>query len=258
MSKPLLLISNDDGINAPGLRKLREALRDLGEVIVVAPDAERSAISHAITIATPLRVQEVYQGDDFYGYAVNGTPADCVKLGIAKLLPRRPDAVISGINAGENTAMNVLYSGTVAAAAEGLLHGIPAVAVSLASYHFRDFSAAQDIARKLVQEILQHGLPEGTLLNVNIPPLPRSEIKGVRVARHGSGRYAGAFAEREDPAGRKYYWLTGKREMPRHAPLDDDVLVNAGYAAISPIRFQLTDETLMADIQSWESIRSDA
>ena len=251
MSKPLIVVTNDDGINFIGIKKLKEAMEPLGDVFVIAPDAERSAVGHAITLATPLRVNEVYNDDQLFGYSVNGTPADCIKLAVAQLLPRRPDIIVSGINPGENTAYNVLYSGTVSAATEGIIHGIPSIAFSIASFKYRNFDVAMSFATELAQEVLEKGLNEGTLLNVNIPPLPAKDIKGVKIARHGKGRYKEDFEQRLDPSGRNYYWLSGKRQVPETIPDADDVMVTEGYIVVSPIKFELTDEESMIELNNW-------
>jgi 5'-nucleotidase len=254
MAQPLILITNDDGINFVGIKKLKEALAPLGEIWIVAPDAERSAVGHAITITTPLRVNEVYIDDSLFGYSVNGTPADCVKLAVSELLPRKPDIVVAGINPGENTAMNVLYSGTVSAATEGVIQGIPSVAVSVASFKYREYDVAQTFIRSLAAEVLEKGLPPGTLLNVNIPPLPKEKIKGVRMARHGKKRFIESFEKRQDLAGRTYYWLGGKRAASEDDNNHDDSLVWQGYIAVSPIHFDLTDEKTMTQLQKWSFI----
>jgi 5'-nucleotidase len=252
MSKPLILVTNDDGIYFPGIHHLKKAVEDIGDVWVVAPDTEKSAVGHAITISNPLRVSEVAWNDSFFGYAVNGTPADCVKLAISTILPRPPDIVVSGINSGENTATNVLYSGTVSAATEGVIMGVPSVAFSIASFRYRQYGVSQKIIRQLVRDVLENGLPGGTLLNVNIPPLPADEIKGVRLARHGKGRFQEKFEKREDPSGRAYYWLSGKRMSYDTADDMDDVLVKNGFVAVSPIRFDLTDMAFMKALDKWK------
>ena len=251
MTKPLILVTNDDGINFIGIKKLKEAVEEFGDVYVVAPDAERSAVGHAITITTPLRVNEIVEDGQLFGYAVNGTPADCVKLAVSQLLPRKPDIVISGINPGENTAMNVLYSGTVSAATEGVIQGIPSVAVSITSFKYRKYDLAQKFIKSLMKELLEKGIPRGTLLNVNIPPFQEQGIKGVKIARHGNGRFTEAFEKRTDPSGRTYYWLGGKRHPSYEDNDNDDTLVWQGYIVISPITFQLTDEKALKPLKKW-------
>jgi len=247
-----ILITNDDGIYAPGLAALVSALTGLGDITVVAPLSEKSAVGHAITISDPLRVQEISKENRFFGYAVNGTPADCVKLGSRCLLQTRPDLVVSGINLGPNTATNIIYSGTVSAAAEGTIMGIPSVAVSLASFHASDFSFAAEMARLVCDRVLLHGLPEGTLLNVNIPAVPREEISGIQITRQGRGRYEEAFDKRVDPNRRTYYWLTGKRMILDEEPDLDDRAVMENKVSITPIRYALTDESFLGELKRWD------
>lgn len=251
MKSPLILITNDDGIYAPGIKALKEALNGLGELIVVAPLAEKSAVGHAITLSDPLRVQEVERDDTFFGYAVNGTPADCVKLGVRCLCPRQPDLVISGINLGPNTATNIIYSGTVSAAAEGSIMGIPAIAVSINSFIQNEFIAAGNIARSVSGQTLTRGLPAGTLLNINVPPLPPEQIKGVRVTRQGKGRYQEDFDKRTDPNRRTYYWLTGKKMLLDQGLDVDDSAVNEGYISVTPIHYELTNQKFLKELSRW-------
>jgi 5'-nucleotidase len=206
-----ILITNDDGIHAPGIFALKNALDSIGDVLVVAPDTERSAVGHAITLSDPLRVSEIIKDGSLFGYAVNGTPADCVKLGIRCISEKTIDLVVSGINLGPNTATNIMYSGTVSAAAEGVIMGVPGLALSLTSFDSHEFEYTCSLAQQLVQKIAKHGLPEGTLLNVNVPPLKPDEIEGIVITRQGKGRYEESFDKRTDPNNRTYYWLTGKR-----------------------------------------------
>ncbi len=250
--KPLILVTNDDGIYAPGIRALYHAMIRLGEAKVVAPDSERSAVGHAITISDPLRVWEYERNGDFFGYAVNGTPADCVKLGVKAILNKKPDLVVSGINQGPNTAINIMYSGTVSAATEGTLMGIPSIAFSIASFKKSDFAFAAEFAIYLSRMVLEKGLPEGTLLNVNIPALPAEEIRGVKITRQGRGRYEEFFDKRVDPWDRNYYWLSGKKLLLDNESDIDDVAVMENYIAITPIQFDLTDYKVLKNLQKWE------
>lgn len=237
-----LLVTNDDGIEAPGLLALVAALRPLGEVIVVAPDRQQSAVGHALTVSEPLRVRPHALDGTFIGYAVNGTPADCVKLAVTTLLPWRPDVVVSGINHGRNTAVNILYSGTVSAATEAALLGIPAVAFSLDAYQLEaDFRAAAQIARQIVQQLPQLELPHGTLLNVNIPALPPEQIRGIRITCQGKSLWRDWYERRRDPWGREYFWLAGEYILADGNPDADDVALSQGYVSITPIRYELTD-----------------
>jgi 5'-nucleotidase len=237
-----ILVTNDDGIASPGIYALVQALRTVGTVTVVAPDRQQSAVGHALTVSEPLRVTHIWRDEQFFGYAVSGTPADCVKLAVAQLLGRKPDLVVSGINHGYNTGINVLYSGTVSAATEAMLLGIPAFAVSLGSFdEHADCSVAARTAAYIAERYHHLGLPAGTLLNVNVPPLSESEIKGLRITRQGQGMWNDTYQERLDPMGRPYYWLCGTYNHLDNDPNADDVAVEQGYIAVTPIRFQLTD-----------------
>ncbi len=251
MKKPVILITNDDGIYAPGIFHLRNALEGLGQLFVVAPLVEKSAVGHAITLSDPLRVTEVERDNRFFGYAVNGTPADCVKLGCKCLLPRQPDLVVSGINQGPNTATNVIYSGTVSAAAEGAIMGIPAIAVSLASFTRPEFAFAAKFTRYLAQKVLQHGLPERTVLNVNVPAVPENEIEDIVITRQGKGRYEEAFDKRVDPNNRTYYWLTGKRMILDNGNDVDDLVVMQNKVSITPIQYDLTHYSFIKELKKW-------
>jgi len=251
MAQRSILLTNDDGIYAPGILSLKEALKGLGAVTVVAPLVEKSAVGHAITLSDPLRVQEIMRDGEFFGYAVNGTPADCVKLGAHCLMQKKPDLVVSGINQGPNTATNIIYSGTVSAAAEGVIMGIPAMAVSLASFSSLEFSVAAKTARRLSEQILNNGLPRGTLLNVNVPAVAEHELAGLRVTRQGKGRYEEAFDKRVDPNNRVYYWLTGKRLMVDKEDDVDDLAVMKNYISVTPIHYDLTDYKFLEELRRW-------
>lgn len=250
--KPLILVSNDDGIYAPGILALQRAMSGIGDARVVAPDSERSAVGHAITISDPLRVWEYEKNGKTFGYAVNGTPADCVKIGVKAILNEKPDLVVSGINQGPNTAINVMYSGTVSAATEGTLMGIPSIAFSLTSFKNKDFSFAAKFAKYLALIVLEKKLPNGTLLNVNIPPVPGEEIKGVKITRQGRARYEEFFEKRTDPMNRSYYWLSGKKLLLDSASDVDDVAIMENFIAITPIQFDLTDYKAINNLQNWK------
>lgn len=238
-----ILVTNDDGIGAPGLQALADALRPLGEVVIVAPDRQQSAVGHALTVSEPLRVVPVHAHGHQLGYAVNGTPADCVKLAVTTLLPWRPDVVASGINHGRNTAVNILYSGTVSAATEATLLGISSIAFSVDSFSPTDaeLESAAVVARSLVEHLPTLHLPPGTLLNVNIPALPLERIRGVRVTRQGSSLWRDWYERRRDPWGREYFWLAGEYVLADGDPDADDIALAHGYISITPIRYALTD-----------------
>ncbi len=247
-----VLLSNDDGIFAPGIAALWNALKDLAEVYVVAPETERSAVGHAITIYDPLKVKKIHKDGQFFGYAVNGTPADCVKLAISSLLPAPPDLVVSGINLGPNAGISVIYSGTVSAATEGTILGIPSMAISLCTFKNPMWDTAQEVARDMFHHIAKHGLPADTLLNVNIPNLPYSEIKGSRVTRMGRSRFVETFERRTDPRGNEYYWMDGEMTLLED-PADTDMqALKEGYIALTPLGFDLTSHATLPELKHWE------
>ncbi len=250
---PDILITNDDGIHAPGLTELKEALKGLGSLQVVAPDTERSAMGHAITMLHPLRVVEVSRDREFFGLAVNGTPADCVKLAVHSLLPRLPRLVVSGINLGPNTGTNVLYSGTVSAAREGTILGIPSMAVSLRSFDRQsDFTSAGIYARQFAERIIERGLPDGILLNLNVPAIPKETIKGVRLTHLARYRYRDRYDRRQDPRGRDYFWLTGEDAEVLNPSSDADAMaVEQGYVSLTPLSYDLTCREFMQELERW-------
>src|SRR6476619_1962949 len=209
--KPVILITNDDGVSAPGIRSLVEAVKDLGKIIVVAPDKPQSGMGHAITIGSPLRLHPVNFFEGIEAYQCTGTPVDCVKLAVDKILHSKPDICLSGINHGANHSINVIYSGTMSAAVEAAIESIPSVGFSLLDYSLEaDFSAARKYARIIVEESLKNRFDKHQVLNVNIPALPPNLIKGVKICRQAYAKYEEDFLERNDPNGRKYYWLTGE------------------------------------------------
>jgi 5'-nucleotidase len=235
-----ILLCNDDGIHAPGLAALADELKKTAEVIVVAPAREQSAMGHAITMSDPLRAEEYYKNGEFFGWAVNGTPADCIKLALYALLDQRPEMVISGINQGSNTGINTLYSGTVSAATEGRINDLPSFSISLTSYHNKEFSPAARFAARLATQVKSLDLPKGVFLNVNVPALPEEDIKGVRITRQGLAVYEEIFHRRTDPKGKVYFWLDGERGQEDDDPQIDERAVSAGYISITPIHYDLT------------------
>ena len=249
--KPFFLLTNDDGINAPGLFALHKSLIKIADVAVVAPSIERSAVGHAITISDPLRVWEFEKNGTFWGYAVNGTPADCVKIAYWAILERKPDAVISGINQGSNTGINTIYSGTVSAATEGAILGLPSFAVSLASWKHPEFDYADKFAANLSEIIVEKGLPKGVYLNVNIPHCREEEIQGVSITRQGQALYREIFHTRQDPHGRTYYWLDGEK-MHKESDLEvDDGAIDANYVSITPVHYDLTSYDQIEMMKNW-------
>lgn len=246
-----ILLTNDDGINAPGLNALYQEMKKVGEVTIVAPDSEKSAVGHAITLSDPLRVTNFYKNDQFYGYAVNGTPADCVKLAYWAL-DVKPDIVLSGINLGPNTGINILYSGTVSAATEGVFINIPSIAVSLTTFQDPDFRFAAKFTRQLSKIVVEKGLPKGTLLNVNIPNIKEEDIQGVVITRQGHAMYQEKFDKRIDPHHKVYYWLTGKKvELEEDEAVDDRAVLN-NKVSITPVHFDLTNYDFLAELRSWK------
>ncbi len=242
-----ILVTNDDGVQSPGLHQLAEALSEMAEIYVAAPDRERSATGHSITVYSPIMIENV---DNIPGvkkaWAIHGTPADCVKLAVAALLPEPPDLVVSGINRGPNLGWDVLYSGTVSAAMEGVIMGVASIAVSLASYQSDlDYSFAARFTRAVCRQVEKDGPDPSTIININVPGIPRSDIKGLRITRLGSRRYQNIFQERKDPRGQTYYWLGGE-VVQESQEIDSDVrAVAEGYLSMTPIHFDLTDHDLI-------------
>ncbi len=244
-----ILVSNDDGVHAPGLRALVEALSSVGRVVVVAPDRERSAVGHALTLHRPLRLERLRPD----WYAVDGTPTDCVHLGLHGILDRAPDLVVAGINHGANLSTDITYSGTVAVALEGALLGLPSVAVSLATDRGFRFEVAGRVARRVVEAVAGRGLPRGTFLNVNVPPVDRWEdLAGIRTTRQGRREFGSGVVEKVDPRGRTYYWI-GSRELGRvEGDLAADVAaVAAGWVSVTPVRTDLTDHGFLGELGRW-------
>lgn len=240
-NKPLILVVNDDGITAGGIKALVEVAAQFGEVVVVAPDSPQSGMGHAITLNQPLRLRKSDLFDEIIAYECSGTPVDCVKLGVDKVLHKKPDLCVSGINHGSNSSINIIYSGTMSAAVEAALEGIPSVGFSLCNYkHDADFSAAKVMVSKVITQVLKHGLAENTLLNVNIPDLPAEQIKGLKICRQALAKWDEKFDEREDPHGRKYYWLTGVFENHDRGDDTDEWALNNGYVSVVPVQYDLT------------------
>ena len=235
-----ILLTNDDGINAPGLAALHREISGIGNVNVVAPMSEKSAVGHAITLSDPIRVSRVKKNGDFFGFGVHGTPSDCVKIAVKALLDNKPNLIISGINQGPNTGINVIYSGTVSAATEGSIFGIPSIAVSLASFTSKDFSTASAAAKKIALAVLENGMPAGVLLNLNVPAVEHGAIKGVKVTRQGLTRFEETFIRRVDPRNRTYYWMAGEKIQIVEDEDVDDRAVENGWVSLTPIHYDLT------------------
>jgi 5'-nucleotidase len=246
-----ILISNDDGIDSPGIEALANELKKIGEITVIAPRTEQSAVGHAITMKFPLRITEHFKNGEFFGYAIDGTPADCVKIGIRNILETPPDIVISGINNGSNAAINIIYSGTVSAAREAAIMDIPSIAVSVTSHDTNDFSYAATIAKELALMVVEKGLLKGTLLNVNIPNLPKEEICGISLTQQGKSKWDDIYEERTDPYGKKYYWLTGSMVDTDKDIDTDQFALKKNYISVTPIHFDLTDYKTYESMQNW-------
>jgi 5'-nucleotidase len=250
-----ILLTNDDGIYAPGLRALRTELLKLGEVTVVAPATEQSAVGHSITLLTPLLVQDVQdERNQFLGWAVEGRPADCVKLALLELLPDPPDVVVSGLNAGSNAGINVLYSGTVAAAIEAAFFRRVSIAVSLEYTRPKplDFPRAADLARGVIEQILAHRPEPGSLFNVNIPSLEKGPVRGVRVMPQNVAPYVETFDRRRDPRGRVYFWSNPGFCCPEPHPDTDVTALEEGYITVTPLQFDLTHAERLGQMQQWQ------
>jgi 5'-nucleotidase len=252
MEKPLILVTNDDGVFAPGLRTLISVAREFGRVIVVAPDSAMSGMSHAITVKTPLRLKKIAEEEDYVEYSCNGTPVDAVKLGEKVVADKIPDLVLSGINHGSNASVNIIYSGTMAAVIEACMDGIPAVGFSLLDYsHNASFDAAIDHIRNIVMNVLKNSLPKGVCLNVNIPAIESSMIKGLKVCRQATGRWEEAFDHRIDPYNHNYYWLTGVFMDGDTAEDTDSWALANNYISVVPVKFDLTAHDSIEIISKW-------
>lgn len=255
MSKPLILITNDDGITAPGLRALVRYMKEIGDVVVVAPDSPQSGKGHAITLDNALYSKkmkiDLENGID-EEYSCSGTPADCVKMALQELLGRKPDICVSGINHGSNSSINVIYSGTMSAAIEAGIEGIPAIGFSLCDYSWNaDFEPAGSVIKKIVREALANGIPQGVVLNVNIPKLEAKDIKGIKVCRQARANWKEKFDKRTNPMGKNYYWLTGVFELLDKGEDTDEWALANGYVSVVPTQFDLTAHHAIQNINNW-------
>jgi 5'-nucleotidase len=253
-SLPVILVTNDDGIMAPGIRNLVEAVKDLGKVVVVAPDKPQSGMGHAITIGLPLRLHPVTIFEGVEAWQCSGTPVDCVKLAVDKILHRKPDICISGINHGANHSINVIYSGTMSAAVEAAIESIPSAGFSLLDHSVEaDFTGAKKYARLIVQQMLNTRLDKHTVLNVNIPAIPAELIKGVRICKQAYAKYEEDFVERSDPNGKKYFWLTGEFVNFDKGRDADVWALEHNYVSVVPVQFDLTNYDLKTKLEkSWK------
>lgn len=252
MKKPLILITNDDGVFAPGIRKLIKIARKIGEVVVVAPDKPMSGMSHAITVSSPLRLRKIAEEENYKEFSCNGTPVDAVKLGEQVVIGGNPDLVLSGINHGSNASVNVVYSGTMAAVMEANIDGIPAIGFSLLDYSKdADFSAVDDYIKTIVENVLENGLSDGVCLNVNIPAVSKRDLKGIKVCRQAKGRWEEEFDHRTDPHNRDYYWLTGVFKNGDVEKDTDSWALANNFISVVPMQYNLTAKKAIAGIKKW-------
>jgi 5'-nucleotidase len=253
---PVILVTNDDGINAPGIRNLVDAVRGLGKIVVVAPDKPQSGMGHAITIGNPLRLNPMHHlFEGVEAWQCSGTPVDCVKLAVDKVLRRKPDICLSGINHGANHSINVIYSGTMSAAVEAAIESIPSVGFSILDYSVEaDFTAARKYVKIIVEEVLNHPLDKHLILNVNFPAVPESLIKGLKVCRQAYAKYEEDFIERNDPNSKKYYWLTGKFVNFDKGRDTDVWALEHNYVSVVPVQFDMTNYVLKSKLEkTWKS-----
>lgn len=246
--KPLILVTNDDSISAPGIRFLIDVMKEIGEVVVVAPDSPQSAMGHAITINSTLSIEKI-KNSDTIEYTCSGTPVDCVKIALAEILDRKPDLCVSGINHGANSSINVIYSGTMSAAVEAGIEGIPAIGFSLLDFSWNaDFTHTKPYIKKIAQEVLTNGLPTGVVLNVN---LPKEDIKGIKICRQAKASWQESFDKRISPHGKEYYWLTGMF-VNQDAGEDTDIYaLENNYVSIVPVQFDLTAYHAIQTLNNW-------
>jgi 5'-nucleotidase len=254
MKRPLILVTNDDGINAPGIRTLISVVKNIGDVIVVAPDSPQSGMGHAITINSTLHSSRITpKNSEIIEYSCSGTPADCVKLAINELMPRKPDLCVSGINHGSNSSINVIYSGTMSAAIEAGIEGVPAIGFSLLDYSWNaDFNHSKDFIRKITLNALNNGIPKGVVLNVNIPAVKKSDIKGVKICRQAKAYWVEEFDKRKNPLGQEYYWLTGKFVNKDQGEDTDEWALKNNYISIVPVEFDLTAHHAIQGLNEWD------
>lgn len=251
--KAVILVTNDDGINAPGIRHLINLMVQLGEVYVVAPDSPKSGMGHAITINSTLSYEKVIISPLVKkAFQCSGTPVDCVKIAIDQILPKLPDLCVSGINHGSNSSINVIYSGTVAAALEADLNGIPGIGFSICDYKYdADFSASSDFVLSIVKNVLKHKLPKGVILNVNIPKGKKSNIQGIKICRQARANWLEEFDKRKDPRGKEYYWLTGELKVLDLGTDTDEFALSNNYISIVPVQYDLTAYNSIKFLNAW-------
>ncbi len=258
MEKKLnILITNDDGINSPGIEALAQTASNFGEVTVFAPDRQQSAVSSALTINRPIKVHKFYKNREFFGYAVDGTPADCVKIALTTLLEEKPDLILSGINHGKNTSINVMYSGTVAAAIEGVMAGINSIAFSITSHSLNvPLRDAQSYAEMIIESVVSRHWDNKILLNVNIPSIDHKKLNGIRVTRLAKSYWNDWFEKRHDPFGNEYYWFAGDYISSTHDPETDDTAIDDGYVSVTPLKILFDDADTIKKIKFVENLKT--
>lgn len=241
MKRPHILVTNDDGYDAPGIKKLTDLMREIGDVTVVAPEDPMSGTGHAITVRNPLRLRKLFKEDGLEIWACKGTPVDCVKLGEQIVMRKKPDLLVSGINHGSNAAVNIVYSGTMGAVLESNIGGVPSIGYSICDYsHGADMSKVDKYVKQIAMEVLEKGLPQQTCLNVNIPAVNGFDINGIKVCRQANARWVEEYDERKDPANRDYYWLTGKFELLDNGEGTDEQALKDNYVSVVPVHYDLT------------------
>jgi 5'-nucleotidase len=253
--KPLILVTNDDGIFAPGIRHLIKLMKEIGEVVVVAPDKPQSGMGHAITVNDILYCDEVKldKRETHREYRCSGTPVDCVKIATQEIMGRKPDICVSGINHGSNSSINVIYSGTMSAAVEAGTEGIPAIGFSLLDYSFdADFEPASAEIKKITRQVLKEGLPKGVVLNMNIPKLTAEEIKGIKIGRQANAHWTEAFERRQNPQGQNYYWRSGSFVNQDEGKDTDEAALEEGYCSVVPVQFDLTAYSAIDKLKNWD------
>jgi 5'-nucleotidase len=252
--KPLILITNDDGISAPGIRALIAVMSDIGEIVVVAPDKPQSAMGHAITINNTLYLNKISkEGDSITEYSCSGTPVDCVKIAVNEILTRKPDLCVSGVNHGSNSSINVIYSGTMSAAVEAGIEGIPAIGFSLLDYDWNaDFESIKTYIRKITLEVLENTLPKDVVLNVNFPKLKQADIKGIKICRQAKALWVEKFDKRQTPQGKDYYWLAGEFVNQDKGEDTDEWALENGYISVVPVQFDLTAHHATQQLNTWK------
>lgn len=249
--KPLILVTNDDGITAPGLRNLIKFMNEIGEVVVVAPNSPQSGKGHAITINSTLTYEEIFIDGPQKDFSLNGTPVDCVKFALNRVLTRNPDLVVSGINHGANSSINVIYSGTMSAAVEAGVEGLQAIGFSLLNFDWdADFSQGKEFIQTIVRKVLEKPLPKGIVLNVNIPNLPKEEIKGIKVCKQAHAKWEESYEERTNPHGKKYYWLSGYFNNMDNSPEADENALMDGFVSVVPVKYDLTAYEYLLELKS--------